>query len=107
MTDWVDVTITGRYALPDDPALRQRRYGTIETPECLLTDAHSDPAAIIGCCEGVYMSLVLAEGDPSDVCQCSIKRRFHVGPDATIQSNPFSNEECDGFMLAAGEEEAQ
>ena len=102
MSDWVEVTITARYPLPGDPAERQARYGTTETALCILADTRLDPADLIGRCEGVYTSLVLAEGDLSDVCRCSIKRRFHVGAGATIKATPWSDETCDGFVLAAG-----
>ena len=44
------------------------------------------------------------EPAPTDeMCACGIARRYHLG-DGTIQANPWSDETCDGFIPAGGED---
>jgi hypothetical protein len=103
MTDRVKVTITGYYALPDDPVARAQAYHTMDRAECVAIDARTNPVDLLAACDGVTMTVELATGDPWQICVCGTQRRHHLS-DGTIRPTPWSDDTCDGFQ-PAGETE--
>ena len=101
MTDRVkvQVTVTGSYVLPADLELRQDVYRTTDPAECLLVNARNTPAALLGKCDGVETRLELVPDD-DEICVCGYPWRYHVVDSGVIRPNPWSDDECEGFVLA-------